>query len=128
MPSLASAKRVERGFVRRTLPPPWRVRIHASIEETDWRCERHQLLETHDRRLRDPERGGFFAKQVWSALFRHDTLSLEKVPYGAGSQISPQHPPSSRLTFPIHRPFRHPSRVRRKPREARYSRTCARFS
>ena len=52
---------------------------------------------------------------VWNALFDHDTLSSEE-PYATGSQTSTQKPPSWRLTCPILRPFRQPSRVRRKPR------------
>ena len=60
----------------------------------------------------------FFDMGVWNALFDHDTLSSEE-PYASGSQTSTQKPPSSRPTRPIHRPARHPSRVRRKPREAR---------
>jgi hypothetical protein len=57
----------------------------------------------------------FFDMGVWNAPFDHDTISSEE-PYAAGSQTSTQKPPSSRPTFPIHRPFRQPSRVRRKPR------------
>lgn len=69
----------------------------------------------------------FFDMGVWNALFDYDTLSSEE-PYAASSQTSTQKPPSSRLTCPIHRPFRHSLRVRRRPRAARYSRTCSRVS